>query len=225
MHESEIATAADYADAMLTARRAKHVLVLLLILVIMGQLAIFFAIRYELLHVPEAQVAIVTPPPTTDPAADAPAAARRRSPMLRSRLSRPVPLAVAALTLALVGPARAQYGYIYPGGYGGWGGWGATTAFGDAARGMGVFAAGVGQYNVQTAQARAASSQKAPSSRPPSPDDGSSSPGSSPGTSGRATTSVLTRTRTNRPRALWAGVETSAAEGVETDIRHCSSTP
>lgn len=49
--------------------------------------------------------------------------------------------------------ANAQWGY--PGGYGGygWGGFGATTAGGDQARGMGVFAAGAGQYNLDTAQA------------------------------------------------------------------------
>lgn len=55
--------------------------------------------------------------------------------------------------------AQAQFGYTYPGGYGGWGGWGASTPFGDAARGMGMFAAGVGQYNVQTAQAIAINRQ------------------------------------------------------------------
>ena len=67
----------------------------------------------------------------------------------------------AALTIALaVGhstTARAQYGY-YPRGYGGygWGGWGggATTLGGSVARGMGVYAAGAGVYNQQTAQAR-----------------------------------------------------------------------
>lgn len=51
--------------------------------------------------------------------------------------------------------AKAQWGY--PGGFGpfGWEGWGATTALGDEARGMGVFAAGLGQYNLSTAQAQA----------------------------------------------------------------------
>jgi hypothetical protein len=60
----------------------------------------------------------------------------------------------------LVGPAitaQAQYGY-YPRGYGGygWGGWGggAQTPGGDLARGMGVYAAGAGVYNQQTAVAR-----------------------------------------------------------------------
>ena len=35
----------------------------------------------------------------------------------------------------------------------GWGGWGASTVGGDMARGMGVFAAGAGIYNKQTAVA------------------------------------------------------------------------
>ncbi len=45
--------------------------------------------------------------------------------------------------------AHAQYGY----GMGGWGGWGASTFQGDVARGMGVFAAGAGMFNLDTAQA------------------------------------------------------------------------
>ena len=49
-------------------------------------------------------------------------------------------------------PAQAQY--RYPGGVGGWNGWGGTTAAGSSARGMGVFAAGAGSYNEQTAEAR-----------------------------------------------------------------------
>ena len=54
--------------------------------------------------------------------------------------------------------AQAQVGrYGYPGGYGGygWGGWGGATTFqGDYARGLGNLAAGAGQYNEQTAEAR-----------------------------------------------------------------------
>jgi hypothetical protein len=50
--------------------------------------------------------------------------------------------------------ALAQYGN-YPGGYGGygWGGWGGggQTVQGSIARGMGVYAAGAGYYNQQTA--------------------------------------------------------------------------
>ncbi|MFI5454962.1 MAG: hypothetical protein ACHRXM_05875 [Isosphaerales bacterium] len=66
----------------------------------------------------------------------------------------------AALAIALAAgqwaSAQAQYGY-YPRGYGGagWGGWGgAQTPQSSMARGMGVYAAGAGMYNEQTAQAR-----------------------------------------------------------------------
>ncbi len=51
--------------------------------------------------------------------------------------------------------ASAQAQLYYPGGYGGygWGGWGGggQTPQGDYARGMGVFAAGAGYYNKETA--------------------------------------------------------------------------
>jgi hypothetical protein len=46
MADREIATAADYADAMLTARRAKNVLVLILLLTLLGQLTLFFVLKY-----------------------------------------------------------------------------------------------------------------------------------------------------------------------------------
>jgi hypothetical protein len=55
-----------------------------------------------------------------------------------------------ALGLAQAVSVRAQYGY---GAYGGWGGGGQTPGS-SLARGMGVYAAGAGQYNLQTAQAR-----------------------------------------------------------------------
>ena len=42
-----IETAADYADAMMTARSAKNVLVLALLLMLLAQLAIFFIARYK----------------------------------------------------------------------------------------------------------------------------------------------------------------------------------
>ena len=51
----------------------------------------------------------------------------------------------------LGGLGAAQVGF--PPGYGGWYGWGANTAYGDAARGMGAFAAGAGAYNEMTARA------------------------------------------------------------------------
>src|SRR5687767_10687633 len=43
---ANIATAADYADAMMIARRAKNWLFLLLLLFLLAQLAIFFVARY-----------------------------------------------------------------------------------------------------------------------------------------------------------------------------------
>jgi hypothetical protein len=61
--------------------------------------------------------------------------------------------ALLAVVLVVPGlPARAQYGRY--GGWGGWGGGGGSTVQGSMARGMGVYAAGAGQYNVQTAEAR-----------------------------------------------------------------------
>jgi hypothetical protein len=60
-----------------------------------------------------------------------------------------------AFALAAFQGAWAQAQWGYPGGYGGWGwgGWGATTAQGDMARGLGVYAMGAGIYNQQTAVA------------------------------------------------------------------------
>jgi hypothetical protein len=59
------------------------------------------------------------------------------------------------LSLAVVlaiwpGAARAQYGW---GGYG-WGGWGGGTSAGGFGRGLGMFSAGAGIYNRNTAEAR-----------------------------------------------------------------------
>jgi hypothetical protein len=66
------------------------------------------------------------------------------------------------IVLSAVGSeARAQFGYgYYPGGYGGWGwgGWGVGTVQGDIAAGLGYYAAGVGQYNLETAEAAAINS-------------------------------------------------------------------
>ena len=69
--------------------------------------------------------------------------------MLRSHRSK---LAVIAWLGVLAGSAQAQYWGRY-GGYGGYGG--GQTVAGSAMQGMGVLAAGAGQYNVQTAQANA----------------------------------------------------------------------
>jgi hypothetical protein len=65
-----------------------------------------------------------------------------------------ISIGVGVLMVASASGARAQYGY--PGGYGGygWGGWGSTPQ-GNMARGLGAFAMGAGQYNVNTAQANA----------------------------------------------------------------------
>jgi len=47
MTQSTIATAADYADAMLTARKAKNVLTGIIAALILAQLAVFFLLRYK----------------------------------------------------------------------------------------------------------------------------------------------------------------------------------
>src|SRR5215470_14752247 len=57
-------------------------------------------------------------------------------------------------------PAHAQYARYGTYGWGGWGGTGSTVQ-GSIASGMGNFAAGAGQYNVQTAQARSINAQTA----------------------------------------------------------------
>ena len=51
---------------------------------------------------------------------------------------------MSAAVAMLAGPAQAQYG--------GWGGWGGSSTLAEGyGRGMGVTAAGAGQYNEQTA--------------------------------------------------------------------------
>ena len=73
MTQTSIATSADYADALLVARRGKHLLFLLLLLMLLGQIAVFFVARYtNVLPPPPASPAqtqplatIVAPPPTT----------------------------------------------------------------------------------------------------------------------------------------------------------------
>src|SRR5271154_1396293 len=47
-----LATAADYADALITARKALNVLILILLLILLGQLAVFFVGRYTDLLLP-----------------------------------------------------------------------------------------------------------------------------------------------------------------------------
>lgn len=68
IQDSAIATAADYADAMLTARRAKNVLVLLTLLILLIQLGLFFTARYTEVIFPGA--ASATAPAVTQPATD-----------------------------------------------------------------------------------------------------------------------------------------------------------
>jgi hypothetical protein len=55
-----IAVAADYADAMMTARRAKNWLFILLLLVLLTQLTIFFLLRFGVLHL-NREVAVSVP--------------------------------------------------------------------------------------------------------------------------------------------------------------------
>jgi hypothetical protein len=70
---------------------------------------------------------------------------------------------ITLVTLALTLAADAAFAqYRYPPGYGGWGGWGGpATVGGSHAAGMGVFAAGAGAYNEQTAEARSMNAQTA----------------------------------------------------------------
>jgi hypothetical protein len=46
-HDPSLALAADYSDALITARRAKNMLVLLILLMLLGQLALFFTAKYS----------------------------------------------------------------------------------------------------------------------------------------------------------------------------------
>jgi len=45
-HDPTMALAADYSDALITARRAKNLLVLLILIMLLGQLALFFTAKY-----------------------------------------------------------------------------------------------------------------------------------------------------------------------------------
>ncbi len=72
MTPSPIATAADYADAMSIARRAKNWLFLLLLIFLLGQLTLFFLVKYDVIRGPT----VVTPlasPAAADVATTAPA--------------------------------------------------------------------------------------------------------------------------------------------------------
>lgn len=54
MVEAPLATAADYADAMIIARRAKNVLFVLIFLMLLGQMCLFFTLRYKFHLAPNA---------------------------------------------------------------------------------------------------------------------------------------------------------------------------
>lgn len=84
MNPTTIATAADYADAMLTARRAKRILVTLILLMLIAQVTIFALVQFKVLDINdatmtmspgEAAYANVTPSAeaTTQPASTQPA--------------------------------------------------------------------------------------------------------------------------------------------------------
>jgi hypothetical protein len=59
MTQTSIATSADYADALLVARRGKHLLFLLLLLMLLGQIAVFFVARYTTILPPPPPAATV----------------------------------------------------------------------------------------------------------------------------------------------------------------------
>lgn len=60
MTQTSIATSADYADALLVARRGKHLLFLLLLLMLLGQIAFFFVARYTNIIPPATATAAAT---------------------------------------------------------------------------------------------------------------------------------------------------------------------
>ena len=63
-----IETAADYADALMTSRRAKNALILILILILLVQLALFFLVRYDVIEMPVAPADSAAAAATTQPA-------------------------------------------------------------------------------------------------------------------------------------------------------------
>ena len=66
MSDPSLATSADYADALIIARRAKSWLFLILLLVLLLQLAFFFIARFTQVVVPDAPI-VTTTMPTTRP--------------------------------------------------------------------------------------------------------------------------------------------------------------
>jgi hypothetical protein len=73
MPQSSIAVSADFAEALLTARRAKSWLVALLLVMIVLQITLFFLVRFEIISLspstaaPIAAATVTTTPPTTQP--------------------------------------------------------------------------------------------------------------------------------------------------------------
>ncbi|MBC8106726.1 MAG: hypothetical protein H7Z14_09070 [Anaerolineae bacterium] len=67
MTDPAIATAADYADALLTARRAKNLLVLLVLLMLLIQLGVFFAVKYTGVVYPMTTSSAPTTAPSSAP--------------------------------------------------------------------------------------------------------------------------------------------------------------
>ena len=61
MPDTAAATAADYSEALLTARRAKNLLALLLAVMLAGQIAAFLLLRYDVVKLPDATAATTQP--------------------------------------------------------------------------------------------------------------------------------------------------------------------
>lgn len=62
MPDPGLATAADYSEALLTARRAKSAVGLLLALLLIGQIAVFLLLRYDILKLPASMGGASTQP-------------------------------------------------------------------------------------------------------------------------------------------------------------------
>jgi hypothetical protein len=76
MPQSSIAVAADFAEAMLTARRAKNWLVAMILVMILLQITLFFLVRFEAVNInpqpasTSATPIVITTPPATQPDGD-----------------------------------------------------------------------------------------------------------------------------------------------------------
>src|SRR5436190_24200744 len=77
-----LAVAADYADAMMTARRAKNWLFILVLLVLLSQLAVFFLARLHILNLGDRvnlPALVPSTSPSTAPVEGSPATAPTRA--------------------------------------------------------------------------------------------------------------------------------------------------